>query len=97
MEFIFLRPVYIVLLAALIVLGVLILSGVRAVNGLTLWSVVALASVTAAICLWQTGIIADELNLAGDEVSFYLAIAVWGLALFDIGLFLKKRLKPSTF
>ncbi|WP_040227261.1 hypothetical protein [Bhargavaea cecembensis] len=55
--------------------------------------VAALASMVSAICLWQTGIIADELNLAGDGVSFYLVLIVWGLAAMDVGLFEKNSSK----
>ncbi|SIT71333.1 hypothetical protein [Edaphobacillus lindanitolerans] len=87
MEFIYLRPVYLVFIAALLVLGGTSLARSRAVNGMTVWGISALAAAVTAICLWQSGIIVDELNMAGDEVSFYLALSVWGLSVLNVWVY----------
>lgn len=87
------RMILIIFILSLVVISIiLIVQGNRnnIVNGFTISMISIISVAVSAICLIITGYIADELNLAGDALSFNLFLAIAGLNIINIFIFLKK-------
>lgn len=97
-EFIYLRPVFITFLVVLLVLFIIILFQRSRgwVNLLTVTSIAAISTFVSAMILYIIGIIVDEHNLSGDPVSFFLFIAVAGLSIVNVLVFLVRNQQSSS-
>ncbi|WP_232700165.1 hypothetical protein [Brevibacillus daliensis] len=86
MSFDYLRPVFIIFIVVLLIflLVVILQNGeLKLINGFSVICVSIICSLVSAINLWQIGIIADELGLGGDPVSFYMFLAIAGLSILN--------------
>lgn len=83
--FIFLRPVYITFIVALVlVLLIVVLQRKNLLNLFSIFSISAICSCVSAVTLYSSGYIVDEYNLGGDEVSFYMFLAIVGLSMLNV-------------
>ncbi len=85
-QFDYLRPIFIVFVSILILF--IFFQKSKFINGFSVISISIICSLISAISLWQIGIMADELNLAGDPVSFILFFSVIGLSALNILVYL---------
>ncbi|GAA0336118.1 hypothetical protein GCM10008967_28160 [Bacillus carboniphilus] len=90
-EFIYLRPIFYVFV---FILSVLLFSQrSKYVNGFSILSICLISSVISGIGNWQIGIIADELNLAGDKISFNLFFVIMGLSFLNLAVYVIRHKK----
>ena len=52
---------------------------IKVINGFTIASISVISIFVSAQILFYIGIIADEINLGGDPVSFYMFLIILGL------------------
>ena len=96
-----LRPIFYVILLFSIIIMLTVIIKKKSVHNLIITFYIVTFSIFAIILsgltLFQSGMIADETGNAGDEISFYLFIAVVIINVVNIALsFLKKtRRLPS--
>ncbi|HFK1545953.1 hypothetical protein ABM560_05350 [Bacillus albus] len=76
-EFVFLRPVFKSILAAVILVMLIVSTQKKElINEFSLWFISILCIGVSVITLFMTGFIVDEYNLAGDAQSFSTFIAI---------------------
>ncbi|WP_203364286.1 hypothetical protein [Bacillus sp. REN10] len=98
--FAYLRPVF---FSFIVILSLLLLTVIfhkyteKAVNGLFVISICAISVFSSALLLYLEGIIVDELNLGGDEVTFYLFISVVSLSVANVVIYFWKHSKKVEF
>ncbi|MGG3574566.1 hypothetical protein ABES25_05445 [Bacillus gobiensis] len=100
MEFDYLRPVFITFIAILSTLSLLLIffrGKYKSINGFSVSSISMICLSISTINICQIGIIADELNLAGDPVSFFMFLAIVVLSILNPILFSMKRKRISNF
>ncbi|WP_368986965.1 hypothetical protein NST54_07415 [Caldifermentibacillus hisashii] len=97
----YLRPIFYVILLFSIIIMLTVIIKKKSVHNQIITFYIATFSIFAiilsGITLFQLGVIADETGNAGDEISFYLFIAILIINVVNIALsFLKKtRRLPS--
>jgi hypothetical protein len=85
-EFTLLRPIFITfLLVALILFLIVILPRTKnkLINGFTVTSISIISILVSAQLLFYHGIIVDEINLAGDPVSFTMFLVIVGFSVLN--------------
>ncbi|RRN67112.1 hypothetical protein EI200_23800 [Peribacillus simplex] len=88
----FLRLVFITLIISLIIISIILLAKKRSnlVNGFTVSITSIMSIIVSGINLIIMGYIADELNLAGDVISFYMFLIILGLSIVNLFIYFKK-------
>lgn len=89
--FALLRPVFITFLAILILLFLILISTKKnIINGLTVIILSFISILVSGQLLYDIGIIADETNLGGDSVSFYMFFAILALSFINPLIYFNK-------
>ncbi|MDQ0888868.1 putative effector of murein hydrolase [Paenibacillus sp. V4I9] len=91
-EFIFLRPVFVTFILALLVVMVIVVFQKKKL--LNLFSVLFISSIccsVSALTIYASGYIVDEYNLGGDEISFFMFLAIVALSILNILIYLSKN------
>lgn len=84
-EFIFLRPVFIVIMIALIVLLIIIsLQKTKIINLFSLLFILFICAIVSAITLYMSGYIVDAYGLAGDSAIFFMFLVIIGLCFVNL-------------
>ncbi|MFE4131843.1 hypothetical protein [Peribacillus sp. YIM B13482] len=88
----FLRLVFITLIISLFIISIILLAKKRSnlVNGFTVSIISIMSIIVSSINLIIMGYIADELNLEGDVISFYMFLIILGLSIFNLFIYFKK-------
>ncbi|MDM5317121.1 hypothetical protein QUF49_14025 [Fictibacillus sp. b24] len=92
-EFIYLRPIFI----AFIIILFLVLGAVsiqrknKLLNQFSFYSITFICLLISTITLTASGYIVDDYGLGGDEVSFYMWMAIVGLSALNTFVFLLKE------
>lgn len=94
LDVVFLRPVFKLLIAALVILLlVVIFQKMKWINGDSLTFILVIFSGIATLTLMATGYIADKYGVGGDPQSFFLCIAVGILGLVNFLIYFSKETK----
>lgn len=97
--FVYLRPVFIFFIIVLAISLIIVIFQKKKrtfINGFTIMSISLICSVASIIMMYQIGMIADELVLGGDSVSFTLFIAVAVLSLMNPIVYFYKKIRKKT-
>lgn len=88
------RLVFITLMISLIVIFIILLIQRKRnniVNGFTVSIISIISIIVSGINLIIMGYIADELNLAGDAISSYMFLVIFGLSIFNLLIYFKSK------
>lgn len=90
--FIFLRPIFIAFIIILIaLLCIIIFQKKQLANLFSVISISLISFTISAITLYSSGYIIDEYGLRGDEISFFMFIAIVGISLVNVIVYLTKN------
>ncbi|VEF46973.1 group-specific protein [Bacillus freudenreichii] len=95
-EFIYLRPAFIAVIIFLFALLTLIFSRKRFLTRFSFFSILFICFSVSSILLISSGYIVDAYGLGGDAPSFYMWLAIVGLSVINIFVFLRKESLNST-
>ena len=95
-EFTLLRPIFFTILIAIFLLFLIVLFSKpqhKLVNGFSITGLSFFSILIAAQLLYYEGIIVDEINLGGDEVSTYMFIAIVALGFLNPIIYIARNQK----
>ncbi|KZE69250.1 hypothetical protein AWM68_03000 [Fictibacillus phosphorivorans] len=91
-EFIYLRPIFIafIIILFIVLAAISIQRKNKFLNHFSFYSITLICLIIPTITLTASGYIVDDYNLGGDEISFYMWMAIVGLSVFNTFVFLIK-------
>jgi len=95
-EFIFLRPVFLTfILALLLVMVIVVFQRKKLFNLFSVSFISILCSCVSALAIYASGYIVDEYNLGGDEISFFMFLATVALSILNVLIYLYKHIRKD--